>query len=251
MAAKKYFSSTRIAMIALFSALAAILYIFNFSLPFAFPSFLEFRFSDVPVLIGTFALGPLSGCVIVVMMVLIKLVCVSTSTMFVGDAADILVGIALVIPVGLIYQRRRTFRGALLGLAVGSLVSTALAVLLNRFALVPAYVYLMFGGSWDLMLGMVTSLFPSCTRENFYSLYLWAAILPFNLLRCLVASLITLPVYKHISRAINRLNAKLTPKKRTGERSSRYAAALTVLGFVLAVLVLVFFAVLHYLLTQG
>ena len=251
MAAKKYFSSTRIAMIALFSALAAILYIFNFSLPFAFPSFLEFRFSDVPVLIGTFALGPLSGCVIVVMMVLIKLVCVSTSTMFVGDAADILVGIALVIPVGLIYQRRRTFRGALLGLAVGSLVSTALAVRLNRFALVPAYVYLMFGGSWEPILGMMTPLFPSCTRENFYSLYLWAAILPFNLLRCLVASLITLPVYKHISRAINRLNAKLTPKKRTGERSSRYAAALTVLGFVLAVLVLVFFAVLHYLLTQG
>ena len=248
MAAKKYFSSTRIAMIALFSALAAVLYIFNFALPFAFPSFLEFRFSDVPVLIGTFALGPLSGCVIVVMMVLIKLVCVSTSTMFVGDVADILVGIALVIPVGLIYQRRRTFKGALLGLTVGSLISTALAVLLNRFMLVPAYIYLMFGGSWEPLLGMMTPLFPSCTQENFYSIYLWAAILPFNLLRCLVASLITLPVYKHISRAINRLNAKLTPKKRATEASAKLSTAMVIVGFALAVLVLVFFAVLHYLL---
>ena len=250
MPAKKYFSSTRIAMIALFSALAAILYIFNFPLPFAFPGFLEFRFSDIPVLIGTFALGPLSGSVIVVMMVLIKLVCVSTSTMFVGDAADILVGFALVIPAGLIYDRHRTFRGALLALAVGSVISTALAVLLNRYVLVPAYVYLMFGGSWEPILGMMTPLFPDCTQENFYSLYLWAAVLPFNLLRCLVAALVTLPVYKHISRAINRLNAKLTPRKKASDTSNRYATALTILGFAVAILVLVFFAVLHYMLTH-
>ncbi len=250
MPAKKYFSSTRIAMIALFSALAAILYIFNFPLPFAFPGFLEFRFSDIPVLIGTFALGPLSGSVIVVMMVLIKLVCVSTSTMFVGDAADILVGFALVIPAGLIYDRHRTFRGALLALAVGSVISTALAVLLNRYVLVPAYVYLMFGGSWDPILGMMTPLFPDCTQENFYALYLWAAVLPFNLLRCLVAALVTLPVYKHISRAINRLNAKLTPRKKASDTSNRYATALTILGFAVAILVLVFFAVLHYMLTH-
>ena len=250
MAAKTYFSSTRIAMIALFSALAALLYIFNFALPFAFPAFLEFRFSDVPVLIGTFALGPLSGCVIVVMMVLIKLVCVSTSTMFVGDAADILVGFALVIPAGLIYGRHRTFRGALLSLAAGSVFSTALAVLLNRFALVPAYVVLMFGGSWEPILGMMKPLFPSCTQQNFYALYLWAAVLPFNLLRCLVASLITLPVYKHISRAINRLNAKLTPKKQAeGDGSRRLHTALILLGFALVILILVFFALLHYALT--
>ena len=225
MAAKTYFSSTRIAMIALFSALAALLYIFNFALPFAFPAFLEFRFSDVPVLIGTFALGPLSGCVIVVMMVLIKLVCVSTSTMFVGDAADILVGFALVIPAGLIYGRHRTFRGALLSLAAGSVFSTALAVLLNRFALVPAYVVLMFGGSWEPILGMMTPLFPSCTQQNFYALYLWAAV-------------------------INRLNAKLTPKKQAeGDGSRRLHTALILLGFALVILILVFFALLHYALT--
>ena len=213
MAAKNYFSATRIAMIALFSALAGVLYILNFSIPFAFPGFLEFRFSDVPVLIGTFALGPVAGCIIVVFMVLIKLVIVSTSTYFVGDLADILVGFALVIPVGLIYNKNRTFKGALLGLGAGSLISTALAVLLNRILLVPAYVALMFGGSWEPILGMMTPLFPNCTRENFYSLYLWVSVLPFNLLRCLVASLLTLLVYKRISRAINRSEERRVGKE--------------------------------------
>ena len=249
MAAKNYFSATRIAMIALFSALAGVLYILNFSIPFAFPGFLEFRFSDVPVLIGTFALGPVAGCIIVVFMVLIKLVIVSTSTYFVGDLADILVGFALVIPVGLIYNKNRTFKGALLGLGVGSLVSTALAVLLNRILLVPAYVALMFGGSWEPILGMMTPLFPNCTRENFYSLYLWVSVLPFNLLRCLVASLLTLLVYKRISRAINRLNERLVPKYELTEADVKKRRLVTVLSFAAVALVLVGLALLHYFLT--
>ena len=249
MAAKNYFSATRIAMIALFSALAGVLYILNFSIPFAFPGFLEFRFSDVPVLIGTFALGPVAGCIIVVFMVLLKLVIVSTSTYFVGDLADILVGFALVIPVGLIYNKNRTFKGALLGLGAGSLISTALAVLLNRILLVPAYVHLMFGGSWDLILEMMRVLFPNCTQENFYSLYLWASVLPFNLLRCLVASLLTLLVYKRISRAINRLNERLVPKYELTEADVKKRRLVTVLSFVAVALVLVGLALLHYFLT--
>lgn len=249
MAAKNYFSATRIAMIALFSALAGVLYILNFSIPFAFPGFLEFRFSDVPVLIGTFALGPVAGCIIVVFMVLLKLVIVSTSTYFVGDLADILVGFALVIPVGLIYNKNRTFKGALWGLGVGSLISTALAVLLNRILLVPAYVHLMFGGSWEPILGMMTPLFPNCTQENFYSLYLWVSVLPFNLLRCLVASLLTLLVYKRISRAINRLNERLVPKYELTEADVKKRRLVTVLSFVAAALVLVGLALLHYFLT--
>lgn len=250
MAAKNYFSATRIAMIALFSALAGVLYILNFSIPFAFPGFLEFRFSDVPVLIGTFALGPVAGCIIIVFMVLIKLVIVSTSTYFVGDLADILVGFALVIPVGLIYNKNRTFKGALLGLGVGSLISTALAVLLNRILLVPAYVTLMFGGSWEPILGMMTPLFPNCTRENFYSLYLWVSVLPFNLLRCLVASLLTLLVYKRISRAINRLNERLVPKYELTEADVKKRRMITVLSFVAVALVLAGLALLHYFLTD-
>ena len=246
---KSYFSSTRIAVLALFSALAGVLYIFNFAIPGVFPSFLAFKFSDIPVLIGTFALGPLSGCIIVVMMVLIKLVCVSTSTMFVGDLADILITVAFCLPAGLIYHRRRTFKGALAGLIVGSLVSIAVAIVSNRFLLVPFYVDWMFGGSWDPILGMMTPLFPSCTREYFYTFYLWVSVLPFNALRCLVASLVTIFVYKHISRAINRLNARLAPKGQPDPAAERHRRAMIAVGVLLAVCVLAFFALLRYLLS--
>ena len=104
---------------------------------------MEFRFSDVPVLIGTFALGPVAGCIIVVFMVLIKLVIVSTSTYFVGDLADILVGFALVIPVGLIYNKNRTFKGGAPGARRGLSHLDGACRALNRILLVPAYVHLM------------------------------------------------------------------------------------------------------------
>ena len=106
----------------------------------------------------------------------------------------------------------------------------------------------MFGGSWDPLLGMMTPLFPSCTRENFYQFYLWVSVLPFNALRCLAASLITILVYKHVSRAINRLNARITPKGEISPHLNRLKTGMIVVGILLAILVLVFFAVLRYLL---
>ena len=139
MAKKNYFNATRIAVIALFSTLSGLLYILNFPIAAAFPSFLELNFSDIPALIGTFALGPLSGAISVVMKVLIKLVVKSTSTMFVGDLADIVIGIAFVVPAGLLYKHKRTFKGALVAMSVGALCSTAMSILANWLVLVPFY----------------------------------------------------------------------------------------------------------------
>ena len=95
---------------------------------------------------------------------------------------------------------------------------------------------------------MMTPLFPSCTRENFYNFYLWVSVLPFNALRCLVASLITVLVYKHVSRAINRLNARIAPKQAVSPRLAALGRTLVVLGVILAALIFAFFAVLRYLL---
>lgn len=208
----KYFSSTRIAVIAMFAALAAILYIFNFSLPFAFPSFLEFKLSDIPVLIGSFALGPVSGVVIIISEILIKLAIQSSSTVFVGELSDLLTSCAFAVTASVIYSKNRTFKGALIGMAVGTIAEVVIAILFNWLVLVPFYVQFMFNGNWAPLINMMNALFPSCTKENFYNYYLWLSILPFNLLRCIVAVLVTLPVYKRISVLINRFNAKLTPK---------------------------------------
>ena len=190
-AKRSYFSSARIAVIAMFSALAAILYIFNFALPFAFPSFLEFKFSDIPVLIGSFALGPVSSVIIVVSEILIKLVVKGSSTMFVGEISDLLTSCAFAVTAGIIYKKHRTFKGALVGMAVGTAVEVVVALLINWLFLVPFYVQFLFNGNWAPLLGAMNKLFPNCTRENFYNYYLWVSVLPFNLLRCLVAVLYT------------------------------------------------------------
>ncbi len=204
----QFFTATRMATIALFSALAGVLYCLNFPISVAFPSWLELNFSDIPVFIGTFALGPVSGCIIVVVKILLKVIVLGTSTGFVGELADLIIGLGLVLPAGLIYKKHRTFKGAIVAMVAGSLCSTAVALLANWLILIPFYsgVYGM-----DTLITLMQPLFPNCTRENFYSYYLWISVLPFNLMRCLIACLVTLPIYKRISNVITRIGARLDP----------------------------------------
>ena len=241
----KFFSSTRIALIAMFGTLASILYIFNFALPFAFPSFLEFKFSDIPVLIGSFALGPISSAIIVVVQILLKLVIKGTGTNFVGELSDLLTGCAFGVTAAAIYSKKHTFKGALIAMAVGTVCEVAVAILINWLILVPFYVSFFFGGSWDPLIGMMKPLFPSCTRANFYNFYLWVSVLPFNLLRCFVASVVTILVYKRISLLINRFNLKLQPKEGQEEKAKKInlIALFTAIGIVA---LLVLFALLRY-----
>ncbi len=244
---RKYFSSTRIAVIAMFSTLAGVLYIFGFPIAAAFPSWLELNFSDIPALIGTFALDPLSGAIIVFVKILIKLVIKGTSTVFVGELADLLIGVAFVVPAGLIYSKKRTFKGALAAMSVGTVCSTAMSILANWIVLVPFYRQLFFHGSWAPLVGTMQLLFgEGCTESTFYTFYLWCSVLPFNLMRCIIAVAVTLPVYKHVSRIINKLNARLTPKKQENEEGDEELAArnkkqtiitITVVAVILALLI--------------
>lgn len=214
---KSYFSATRVAVIAMFATLAGLLYVFGFPIGAAFPFWLELNFSDIPALIGTFALGPVSGAIIVFVKILIKLIIKGTSTMFVGELADLLIGAAFVVPSGLIYKKMRTFKGALIAMAVGTVCSTAMSILANWLVLVPFYRQLFFHGSWDPLVGAMQALFgEKCTQKTFYNFYIWCSVLPFNLMRCIIAVAVTLPVYKHISRLINKINDKLTPAKPDG-----------------------------------
>lgn len=213
----QFFTPARIAVIAMFATLSVILYVLGFPISAAFPSWLELNFSDIPALIGTFTLGPLSGGIIVFIKILLKLIIKGTSTVFVGELADFVIGIAFVVPAGLIYKRRRTFRGALIGMAVGTVCSVAMGILANWLVLVPFYIKLFYKGSWDTLVSAMQALMgDGVTQDTFYTYYLWVSVLPFNLLRCLIAALVTLPVYKRISSLINRLNERFAPKQ-TGQ----------------------------------
>ncbi len=240
---RSYFSSTRIAFIAMFATLAGIFYLLKFSLPFAFPGFLEFKFADIPVLIGTFTLGPVSGAIIVVVGLLIKLVFKGTTTMFVGDLSDLITSCTFAIVAGIIYAKKRTFKGALIAMASGMAAEIIVALFVNRFILIPFFAEY-YG--WKAIIGMMQALFPNCTQETFYNYYLWVSVLPFNALRCLVAILITLPVYKRISVLINRFNAKLTPKEDADGSKTKKINLVSLIVGIAVVLILVLFALLQY-----
>lgn len=216
-----YFSATRVAVIAMFATIAGVLYAFGFPIAAAFPSWLELNFADIPALIGTFALGPVSGAIIVFVKILVKLIIKGTTTTFVGELADLLIGVAFVVPAGLIYKKKRTFKGALIATAVGTVCSTAMSMLANWAVLVPFYRQLFFKGSWEPLVAPMQVLFgEKCTQRTFYVFYIFCSVLPFNLMRCLIAVAITLPVYKHVSRLINKLNLKLDPPVKEGEEES-------------------------------
>lgn len=242
---QKFFSSTRIAFIATFATLTGILHLLKFPLSFAFPSFLEFKFSDIPVLIGSFTLGPLSGGVIATVGILIKLMFKGTSTMFVGDLSDLVTSVVFAVTAGIIYKRHRTFKGAIVAMAAGTFAEVTVAILFNWLVLVPFYVQFFFHGSWEPLLGMMRTLFPSCTRQNFYNLYLWVSVLPFNLMRCIVAILITLPIYKRISKLITAVNRKLDGEGKNEKTAKRVNIGFIVGGAVLLALI-VLFVLLNY-----
>ena len=96
-----------IAQIGMLSAIAVVLMLFEIPLPFA-PAFYEIDFSEVPVLVGCFAMGPLAGAVIELIKIILNLAINGTMTAGVGEVANFLIGCSLVVPAGLIYRKMKT-----------------------------------------------------------------------------------------------------------------------------------------------
>lgn len=210
---KRKIYTRKIAVTGVFTALSFGLYLLGkvCKLPFIFPSFFDLQFSELPALIAGFVLGPGWGAAVIVLKCLLKLP--MSSTAMVGEATDILLGLALVVPATLIYRRKRNLKGALLGVVVGSLCLTGAAVAVNRFISVPFYIRYYFGGNEMALVGMLRPLFPNITWDNFYLYYLTLSVIPFNLFRCLLICLLTFAIYKRLSRIIKRWIGESSPKE--------------------------------------
>jgi riboflavin transporter FmnP len=200
-----------IAKVAMLSAISFVLYMYcKFSLPFIFPSFLEMQFSELPAILAGFSLGPVAGAIVIIVKCLIKFP--FSSTAFVGEIIDILLGLCYVLPASVIYKNHKDKKHAVTGLIAGIIVSAAASMLLNRFVAVPFYVKLFFGGDFGAIVAVCSSLYPGVTEASFYSLYIFAGVLPFNLLRLGLVSLITFFVYKRLSKI---LHWEISPHKKT------------------------------------
>ncbi|MDE5601515.1 MAG: tRNA (adenosine(37)-N6)-threonylcarbamoyltransferase complex ATPase subunit type 1 TsaE, partial [Clostridia bacterium] len=192
------FSAAYVAKIAILTAISFILYEFvKFNLPFMFPSFLDMQISELPALLAGFSMGPISGCLVVVFKCLLKFP--MSTTAYVGEATDILMGIALVLPASIIYNLKKDKKHALIGLLVGTAAFVVAGIIVNRFISIPFYVEFFFKGNFEILLNMVRPIYKNVTQTNFYTYYLLLGVLPFNLLRCIIISAVTFLLYKRLS----------------------------------------------------
>ena len=194
---EKQSPARRVAYVGIFAAISAVLVYFEFPLPFA-PGFYELDFSEIPVLICSFSLGPVAGVVCEFLKVVLKLFLKGTSTAFVGDLATFVVGSALILPASAVYFANKTKKGAILGMAVGTVCITVVGSLFNAVYLIPTFSVL-FGQPLDVIIGMGTAINPAITSVNTLVLF---AVAPFNLLKGAVDSIITFLLYKHIERLL-------------------------------------------------
>lgn len=206
----KFFTAGNMAVMGILTAIAYVLYmlpklipIFNFPI---FPGWLEFQVSDLPALLGGFALGPWAAVIIVVIKCLLKMP--FTGTMCVGELADIIVGIAFTVPASLFYRRFKNKKGAIAGMSIGTGSAIIVSMLANWLVLVPFYSMTFGNGNYEAGLGMLTdmlqkTIFPWITSETFYVNYIFIGVLPFNALRCLVCAIVSFLVYKPLSKALH------------------------------------------------
>lgn len=182
-------SVRNVTVMAMFGALAAVLMIFEVPLPFIAPSFYGMDISEVPVLVGTFALGPVAG----VVMELVKLILKPTSTGFVGEFANFCVGCSLALPAGFIYRLNKTKKGAVIGMAAGTVIMTIVAVILNAVVMLPFYSHFM---PLDTIIAAGAAINPAIS--NVWT-FVILAVGPFNILKGAIVSLLTALVYKRVS----------------------------------------------------
>lgn len=184
-----------IVCVGMLAAISAILMLAEFPLPFIAPSFYELDFSEVPILIGAFALGPMAGVLTELVKVLLNLVINGTDTAFVGEFANFLIGCSLVLPASLIYKYKKSKTSAVIGLVCGTVTMAVVGVFLNALVLLPTY-SVAYGMPLDALLGMGAAIHPSVGNVWSFALLLVA---PFNLIKGALVSIVTMLLYKHVS----------------------------------------------------
>jgi len=181
--------------VAMLGALATVLMLVEFPLPFIAPPFYELDFSEVPVLIGAFALGPVAGVVIEGIKVLLNLLLNGTMTAGVGELANFVMGVVFVLPAAIIYKRNKTKKSAILGLVVGGVSMVMLGCFINAYVMLPTYAAA-FQMPIDVIIGMATKIWSFI--DTLFE-FVIVCVAPFNLVKVILVSAVTMLLYKRLS----------------------------------------------------
>ncbi|MCR5486893.1 MAG: ECF transporter S component [Lachnospiraceae bacterium] len=190
-------SSKRVRMLtgtAMLSAIAYVLMFLEFPLPMLIPPFIKMDFSELPALIASFAYGPAAGVTVCLIKNLIHLM--NTQTGGVGELSNFLLGAVFVFTAGLIYRRMHTKKGAILGAVLGTVAMGIISVFTNYYVVYPIYTKFMpmeaIIGAYQLIYSGVKDLWGCLLVFN----------LPFTIFKGLCSVVITVFIYKPISRIL-------------------------------------------------
>ena len=181
---------------AMLSAVSIVLMQFDFSVPFM-PSFIKMDLSDLPALIGSFSMGPLYGVIIALVKNLLHLL--RTSTGGIGELSNFLLSALFVLPAGLIYQRNKTRKRAIIGAVVGAVCMAVFSVITNFVIVYPVYTAFM---PMETIIAMYQAILPKIKDGDLLSC-LVIFNMPFTFVKAMLSVAITLLIYKPLSPIIH------------------------------------------------
>lgn len=206
---EKIFTTRKMAMIGMFSAISAILMILEIPVFFT-PFFYKLDFSELPALVGGFAFGPVAGIMIECCKILIKLVIKGTSTALVGELANFVVGCSFILPASFLYWLKKSKKSAIFSSIVGTVIMTVVGSWLNGLYLLPTFAN-MFGmpllpdGTGKSIVDMGTVVNPYIKDVTTLVLF---AVVPLNLLKGSIVSFVTILIYKPLSPVLKNTHKK-------------------------------------------
>ena len=194
---KKGIDTKTIAKIGMLAAISYILMFISVPLPI-FPSFLKIDVSDIPAILGGFALGPVPGFIIVVIKNTLQAV-TATTTGGIGEFANIIIGGSYVFILSMVYKYKKDIKGVLIGSILGIMAMTIVGCVVNYYVMLPLYGKMM---GLDAIISMGAVINPRV--NDLLSFVIWM-IAPFNIVKGLVMSLCITPIYKKTSNIISKL----------------------------------------------
>ncbi|MBQ8910712.1 MAG: ECF transporter S component [Oscillospiraceae bacterium] len=187
----------RLTIISICSALAAVLHILDFPLLFLAPEFYKLDFSELPVMLCGFYLGPSAAVACEGLKILLKLLMKGTSTAFVGDFANFAVGCSFVLPAVIVYHTARKKKTAVWGLVLGTVVLAVFGSAFNALYLLPKFAEMFM--PMEAIIAAGSAIHKGI--DSVWSLVLWCVV-PLNLVKGISVSVLTLLLYKRVARPL-------------------------------------------------
>ena len=187
-----------VSIVGICAAIATVLHILDFPLLFLAPEFYKLDFSEVPVLLCGFYLGPTATVACEAVKILLKLLIKGTATAFVGDFANFVVGCSLVLPATIFYHAHRSKHSAIIGLSLGTACMTIFGSAFNAIYLLPKFAQL-YGMPLESIVGLGTLVNGNVNSVTTLVLF---CVVPLNLIKGVAVSILTMLLYKRVARPL-------------------------------------------------